>query len=132
MIYSLLLHMQINYFLYIFQCDFIVFRSLTVHPAAGLAYSVDSSTPRILINRDPVGHDLGLSYSLGDDDRGEYRDVWMQGAADENIIKLAKELGWLDDLNKYKSSMCEESSKLLEESTTRLNSSSGDGSNSRL
>ena len=131
MIYSLLLHMQINYFLYIFQCDFIVFRSLTVHPAAGLAYSVDSSTPRILINRDPVGHDLGLSYSLNDDDSSEYRDVWMQGAADENIIKLAKELGWLDDLNKYKSKMCEESSKLLEESTSTLNSSS-DGSSSRL
>ena len=102
-----------------------------MHPAAGLAYSVDSSTPRILINRDPVGHDLGLSYSLGDDDRGEYRDVWMQGAADENIIKLAKELGWLDDLNKYKSKMCEESSKLLEESTITLDSSS-DGSSSRL
>ena len=96
-------------------------------PAAGLVPRVDSSTPRILINRDPVGSDLGLEYSLNNgnnDDSNDYRDVWMQGTADENIIKLARELGWLEDLNKFKSKMCEKSSRLLEENTaTNINDS---------
>ena len=48
---------------------------------------------------------------------GEYKDVWMQGTADENIAKLANELGWLGDLEKFRNSMCEESSRILEEST---------------
>ena len=40
----------------------IIGTSLTVYPAAGLVEQVNKSVPRLLVNVDPVGRELGLDY----------------------------------------------------------------------
>lgn len=47
---------------------------------------------RLLINRDPVGWNLGL-----DPERNE-RDFFGQGSCEEVCATLMKHLGWLEDL----------------------------------
>ena len=74
-------------------------------------------------------HLFRLSYSLSGNDDGEYRDVWMQGTADANIIKLAQALGWLTELQLFKCRMCEESRKLLDESLHAYNSTNNNNNN---
>lgn len=82
--------------------------SLTVHPACDLVLKVDESTPRVLCNRDLVGENVGFLPS----DVG--RDVWLPGSCDESLLQFASKLGWVDDLLKYKDSMCAQSRETLE------------------
>jgi len=86
----------------------IVGTSLTVGPANDIVCRVSESTPRLLVNRDPVGHFLGIKY--GSDST---RDVFVGGAADEVFLTLAKKLGWVDDLKKYTDKMAPKSRELL-------------------
>jgi NAD-dependent SIR2 family protein deacetylase len=84
--------------------------SLTVSPACNLVEMVADTTPRLLINIEEVGHEVGLDFSSPGT-----RDHFMQGTCDEGFLSLAKQIGWLEDLAKYKGEMCPASATLLED-----------------
>jgi NAD-dependent deacetylase sirtuin 2 len=83
--------------------------SLTVSPANQLVGMVSHDTPRLLVNREVVGVDLGLQY-------GE-RDGLLQGDCDAGFLALAVQLGWVGDLRRYRGDMCEASAALLDTAT---------------
>eukprot|EP01060_Flectonema_neradi_P040928 TRINITY_DN9500_c0_g2_i1.p1 TRINITY_DN9500_c0_g2~~TRINITY_DN9500_c0_g2_i1.p1 ORF type:complete len:324 (+),score=52.90 TRINITY_DN9500_c0_g2_i1:934-1905(+) len=97
---------------------FVVGTSLTVSPANSIANSVSSTCPRIIVNAEPVGQDLGIEYhrdSLTEPVTSEGRDTFLKGAADDSIALLIKELGWKDYfIEKYGPRMAESSRKVLE------------------
>lgn len=82
--------------------------SLAVFPFASLPDEVNSTCARVLINKEPVGflsrgqnpmeEALGIDFLLGD------RDVGLLGDCDEQVLLLAKELGWEDELIKLRDS----------------------------
>lgn len=92
--------------------------SLAVQPFAGLANKCDSKTPRLLINRDPVGDPnmfgsfltsvLGLNPNFGTSGNSK-RDVFLQSDCDEGCMRLAGLLGWEIELQ-----------ELINESNRRL------------
>ncbi len=55
---------------------------------------VEDECPRVLINRDLVG-DFIESIS---NESENYRDIFIKGECDDACIKLAKKLGYYDDL----------------------------------
>lgn len=67
----------------------IIGTSLTVYPFAALPDLVRPKTPRVLFNRERVG-------GIG----ARKDDVLELGPCDLGIQELAKELGWMDELNK--------------------------------
>jgi NAD+-dependent protein deacetylase sirtuin 2 len=69
--------------------------SLVVSPANSLVPAVPKKTIRVIVNRDPVGSELGIVYQENPSDG---RDFFAQGECDEVFLELTKELGWLDDL----------------------------------
>ena len=69
--------------------------SLVVSPANSLVYRVADEAARLIINRDEVGQELGITYGQ----RGG-RDFFMEGDCDEQFLKLIEELGWLGELGK--------------------------------
>ena len=100
------------------DCLIVIGTSLSIHPAAGLVTKLHDSVPRILINREPVGRDLGLSYAIDGEDedvRAEaFRDAWMGQSADESVIEIAKELNMLSELIAFQHLMAPASQELLE------------------
>lgn len=94
------------------KCDLLIIMgtSLVVQPFAGLANKVDAKTPRLLINRDPVGDPnmfgslltsvLGFNPNFGSGGNNSKRDVFLQSDCDEGTRQLARLLGWEDDLNR--------------------------------
>ena len=92
------------------KCDLLIIMgtSLVVQPFAGLAGKVDSSCPRLLINRDPVGDPNMLGsfltslFGLNPDfasRSNKKRDVFLQGDCDEGCRELSRLLGWEKDLD---------------------------------
>lgn len=81
--------------------------SLTVHPAAGLVQKVSSGVPRLVVNIDRVGEELGLDYSSSG------IDVHLPGDSDSALLYILKELGWKSDIMTYKPLMCNKSQELL-------------------
>jgi len=76
--------------------------SLTVYPFAGLISKVGFNTPRVLINRDPVGAATPMMLMrghLGFDFGGNQntRDVPLLGDCQETVEQLVQLLGWEDD-----------------------------------
>ena len=76
--------------------------SLTVYPFAGLISKVNLNTPRILINRDPVGAATPMMLMrghLGFDFGGNMnkRDVPLLGDCQATVDSLVSALGWEDD-----------------------------------
>lgn len=69
--------------------DFLIIlgTSLEVYPFAAIAEEVNYNVPRILFNRDVVGS-LGL----------RAKDAIFTGDITENVINLARSLGWLEEL----------------------------------
>jgi len=85
--------------------------SLTVHPAAGLVSRLPAKTPRILINLDKVGEELGLEL---EDKDGQSRDVFLQGSCDDGCLLLAELLGWKKELaDIFGEELCDSSRNLL-------------------
>ncbi|KAF4733476.1 NAD-dependent protein deacetylase sirtuin-2, partial [Perkinsus olseni] len=89
------------------RCDLLIVvgTSLRVMPFAALIGSVPSSTPRLLINREPTGllgdhhnpsgfGNRGFRFHLDDN----YRDVAMLGDCDSSITRLCRMCGWMEDL----------------------------------
>lgn len=73
---------------------FVMGTSLEVEPFASLVYAVSSSTPRVLINRDPVGPFLDSSDGLN---------VMELGEVTSGVKRLVQLLGWdreLEELEK--------------------------------
>ena len=69
--------------------------SLKVHPFASLVRIVKSGTPRLLINRERVGEDLGLDFERSIDGT---MDGFFQGDCDDGAAKLCRKLGWGETL----------------------------------
>ena len=63
--------------------------SLAVFPFASLVDRVSKDTPRLLINRDPVGP---FKYKT-------HRDVCLLGDCDAGVDKLCELLGWTEELH---------------------------------
>jgi NAD-dependent deacetylase sirtuin 2 len=94
--------------------------SLVVSPANSLIYRVPDSTNRVVVNREPVGEALGISYSTTSS-RSE-RDFFAQGDCDAVFLELIQELGWRDDLEEIKDLLPPKSQQLLlEQSQTKNN-----------
>eukprot|EP00041_Stephanoeca_diplocostata_P023772 m.591408 g.591408 ORF g.591408 m.591408 type:complete len:413 (-) comp22378_c0_seq16:753-1991(-) len=66
--------------------------SLVVQPANQLVQSVQDSCPRLIVNKERVGMDLGIEYD-GSVAAGS-RDVFAEGEADDTFMELTKLLGW--------------------------------------
>lgn len=77
------------------SCDMLIVAgtSLVVSPANSLCYRVPDDAVRLIINREKVGQELGITY--GED---EGRDFFMEGDCDEQFLQLIEALGWLGDL----------------------------------
>lgn len=86
--------------------------SLTVAPACNLVNDVSQGTPRILINENKVGEELGLDFSENS------RDVFLQGDCDAGFLSLILQLGWFEDLYSSRDKLCPASKALLEEAST--------------
>ncbi|KAF4660212.1 NAD-dependent protein deacetylase sirtuin-2 [Perkinsus olseni] len=89
------------------RCDLLIVvgTSLRVMPFAALIGSVPSSTPRLLINKEPTGllgdphnpsgfGNRGFRFHLDDN----YRDVAMLGDCDSSITRLCRMCDWMEDL----------------------------------
>lgn len=84
--------------------------SLTVSPACNLVTMVTEGTPRLLVNNDMVGLELGLDFS----GRKEGTvDAFLQGECDQGFLFLCRELGWLGDLFACIDRMCPASAAAL-------------------
>jgi len=70
-----------------------------VSPANSLVASVPDKTIRVVVNRDPVGAELGINYDNENKEDTTRRDFFAQGDCDTVFLELIKELGWLDDIN---------------------------------
>ena len=82
------------------DCDlFIVMgTSLAVYPCAGLVEHVPSTTPRVLINLNPVKgpkEDGTFKFDLPENTR----DIFIGGDLQDSCKKIAEALGWGEDLN---------------------------------
>jgi NAD-dependent SIR2 family protein deacetylase len=69
--------------------------SLVVSPANSIVRDAPAAALRLVVNQEPVGQDLGLSYGLGE---LASRDLFAQGDCESVFLALIVELGWLEDL----------------------------------
>ena len=92
------------------DCDLLIIMgtSLTVAPANSLVYRIPPTALRMVMNNEPVGQQLGIDYS-----KDSLRDVWASGYMDESCLKLAEEMGWLDDLASIVDELPDSSAQLL-------------------
>ena len=98
------------------NCDLLIVigTSLLVGPANLLVHHVSSSTPRLIVNIEPVGMELGIKYTNDDNENNPTRDYFLGGSCDEQLLQLCQELNWIDDLKRYREEMCPESQLLLD------------------
>ena len=78
-----------------------------MYPAAGFIQKVSPKVPRLVINYEKVGENLGLNYTTGT------QDYFLQGDCDEKCLELILQLNWFPDILKYKENMCTNSQNLL-------------------
>jgi NAD+-dependent protein deacetylase sirtuin 2 len=78
------------------KCDLLIVMgtSLTVQPFASLINRVPSNTPRLLINKEKVGHMSG-GFKFN---KKNTRDVALINDCDSGVRELAEELGWDKEL----------------------------------
>lgn len=85
------------------SCDLLIVlgTSLAVQPFCLLVGKAARASPRVLINRDPVGTYEKLPYGFRFQKEGaeNWRDVFHAGDCDNSIRLLARALGWEDDLD---------------------------------
>lgn len=82
--------------------------SLVVSPANSLVYKIPGDTIRVVVNREPVGIDLGIDYGTS-----RARDFFARGACEDVFLELIKLLGWKDDLVAYASDLPPSSTALI-------------------
>mmetsp|Transcript_2437 Transcript_2437/g.5590 ORF Transcript_2437/g.5590 Transcript_2437/m.5590 type:complete len:312 (+) Transcript_2437:96-1031(+) len=89
------------------DCVVVIGTSLTVSPANQIPMLAARNVPRVVINLEPVGEDLGLSFSSN-------RDHFLGGPSDQTCAELLRELGWIEEFKeKYYESMAPDSRKML-------------------
>ncbi|CAE7206239.1 sirt2 [Symbiodinium sp. KB8] len=72
--------------------------SLVVSPANSVVMYVAKDCLRLIVNKEPVGQDLGIRYG-----KDATRDVWAgEVSCDEAFLDLIKMLGWQDKVRKIK------------------------------
>merc|ERR1711939_874292 len=116
--------------------------SLTVSPANSVLPRSGPQTPKLLINRELVGEDLGLDLEpeqqgqkQEQEDKSEHtresggtgtsKDVFVAGDADDGFIALAAELGWLEELSAYSDQMADDSAVRLRAAMAKMASTVG-------
>jgi NAD-dependent deacetylase sirtuin 2 len=72
--------------------------SLEVSPANTLVYKVPDSTIRVIVNREPVGQDLGIDYTTCSDIKREF---FARVPRDDEFYRTIKELGWTQEFVEY-------------------------------
>ena len=82
----------------------IIGTSLAVSPANSLVQMVPKTTIRVVMNKDPVGSELGIVYRYSGNasdpiNNATTRDLFLQGDCDDICLKLVTELEWLDDMD---------------------------------
>jgi len=90
------------------DCDLIIAigTSLSVFPAANICQMGRKDVPRLVINSQVVGAELGLDF--------EQRDAIFTGLCDEVCLEIIKKLNWQDELRARSSAMCASSQKMVE------------------
>ena len=83
--------------------------SLVVAPANSLVYRASQKAVRLVVNNEPVGHELGLDYS----GKAGGRDVFAQGECDQVFLELMDHLGWHDELAALAGALPEQSQQRL-------------------
>jgi len=73
------------------DCDLllVIGTALSVYPVAGLVSRVSMTTPRLLLNREPVG-----PWRHAQENPENYRDVFFGGDCEEGAQMMAKDLSW--------------------------------------
>eukprot|EP01100_Stratorugosa_tubuloviscum_P000085 TRINITY_DN1019_c0_g2_i1.p1 TRINITY_DN1019_c0_g2~~TRINITY_DN1019_c0_g2_i1.p1 ORF type:complete len:349 (+),score=170.68 TRINITY_DN1019_c0_g2_i1:63-1109(+) len=101
------------------KCDLLIVigTSLVVHPFASLINKVSKTTPRLLINREKVGHATFYSDGFLWDKQNNYRDVAFLDDCQDAIWKFSELLGWRNDLQKLIDEANESFLKRKQEST---------------
>ena len=82
-----------------------------VSPANSLPQMCMPTTRRAVVNREPVGMDLGLRF-------GDGRDSFVGGDCDEAFLELSARLGWLEELRAVRDELPEESQRRLDARTS--------------
>ena len=77
--------------------------SLTVHPTCNFVNKSNIKTPRILINKEKVGEELGLDFDNNEND------FFLRGDCDNGFLHIAEQLGLITDLYNMRDRMCENS-----------------------
>ena len=81
------------------ECDLLLVMGtgLSVYPVAGLVQQVGPLTPRLLINREPVGlwRDVrNVGSAIKPEEERWYRDAFFEGECDAGAFEFAQEMGW--------------------------------------
>lgn len=82
--------------------------SLQVSPANGVVRMVAKDCPRLIVNKDPVGAELGIRYGAGNT-----RDVFVAGECDEVFLDLIMLLGWQERIAAVQDRLPEANQALL-------------------
>lgn len=106
--------------------------SLQVSPANFFVTQVPKNTPRLVINKEMVGEELGLNFGpiseCNDQDFHQYlqsqqsnerNDAILLGDGDECILYLLKQLNWLNEIRNYENGLCPSSLELLNQSLSK-------------
>lgn len=80
-----------------------------VSPANSVVNEVSSSCPRLIVNKEPVGSDLGIRYGPL-----AVRDVWTgELSCDEAFLQLIQLLGWQDKVKRIQHLLPESNQELI-------------------
>jgi NAD-dependent SIR2 family protein deacetylase len=114
--------------------------SLQVSPANFFVDRVAKNVPRLIINREKVGEEMGLDYGTisecHTDDLQEYlkvvaenptvpqkrdsRDAILIGDCDDGVLYLLQQLQWMKDVLPYQDKLCPSSREALEKVDTGI------------
>jgi len=95
------------------DCDLLIIvgTSLAVGPVNRCVTRVKLDCPRLIINKEKVGENLGIAY-----DRPNSRDIFAGGSCDKIFLILIQKLGWFEELkSKYYFNLSQQSQQLLNE-----------------
>jgi NAD+-dependent protein deacetylase sirtuin 2 len=103
------------------HCDLLIVAgtSLVVSPANLLVQMVPPTCVRAVANLERVGMDLGMD---ADNHQRPSWDCFLEGPTDATFLRLAQELGWIDDLASKRDLLPEASRELLDRHLDELSS----------
>jgi len=85
--------------------------SLVVSPANSVVYKVPKSCPRLIVNKERVGEDLGIRYGPE-----AIRDTWAGDlSCDEAFLELIKLLGWQEKVRRIKHLLPDSNRSMVED-----------------